>query len=117
VSRNVEVRAGATTRADFHLELRLGCGGRVLGYGDLGELAVAALDATGKLVARVELNRNGFFRIDGLRPGSYRLELRHARTGTVLASQTVEITDRFVFGRNFVAAQGTSAGTPSPQPR
>lgn len=117
VSRNVEVRAGATTRADFHLELRLGCGGRVLGYGDLGELAVAALDATGKLVARVELNRNGFFRIDGLRPGSYRLELRHARTGTVLALQTVEITDRFVFGRNFVAAQGTSAGTPSPQPR
>ncbi len=117
VSRNVEVRAGATTRADFHLELRLGCGGRVLGYGDPERLAVAALDGAGKLAARVGVSRNGFFRIDGLKPGRYRLELRKAATGAAIASQDVEIIDRFVFGRNFVAAHPAAEGAGNEQPR
>ncbi|HZP65077.1 MAG TPA: hypothetical protein VFB32_02100 [Rudaea sp.] len=108
-ARNVEVRSGATTRADFHLELSLGCAGRVLGYGDTQGLAVAVLDASGKRVAQADVSRFGFFRIDGLKPGSYRLELRNA-AGAAIASLTVDIVDRFVFGLKFAAAGTGDAG-------
>jgi hypothetical protein len=102
-ARNVEVRSGATTRADFHLELSLGCAGRVVGYGDTQLLQVAVLDGAGQVVKRVAISQYGFFRADGLKPGNYHLELRNAATGAAIATLPLSITDRFVFGRDFRA--------------
>ena len=113
-ARNVEVRSGATTRADFHLELSLGCAGRVEGYGDTQALQVAVLDGANKVVKRAAVSQYGFFRADGLKPGVYRLELRDS-TGAPIAVTPVSITDRFVFGRNFRAGRTEDVGKPQDQ--
>lgn len=115
-ARNVEVRSGTTTRADFHLELRLGCAGRVRGYGDPLALWVVALDAGGKVAAQAQPSHYGFFRLEGLKPGTYRVEL-HDAAGAAIASQTVEIAERFVFGRDFVAADAEKTGGAGEKPR
>jgi hypothetical protein len=114
-ARNVEVRSGATTRADFHLELSLGCAGRVEGYGDTKALQVAVLNGAGQVVKSVAISQYGFFRADGLKPGSYRLELRDAATGAAIATLPLSIADQFVFGRNFRAGRAEDAGKPQDQ--
>jgi hypothetical protein len=116
-ARNVEVRAGATTRADFHLELRLGCAGRVQGYGDTKQLRVVVFDTAGTVAASTGVSAYGFFRADGLRPGSYRIELQSSATGAALASLPLSIVDRFVFGRDFTAAGAVDEGKPQSPPQ
>lgn len=115
--RNVEVRAGATTRADFHLELRLGCAGRVKGYGDPKKLNVVVLDANGANAATASVSTYGFYRADGLKPGTYRIELRDGTGGAALASLPLQIVDRFVFGRDFAATGTDSDAKPEHQPQ
>lgn len=114
-ARNVQVRSGATTRADFHLELSLGCAGRVAGYGDSQALEVDVLDSGNHVAARVAVSHFGFFRADNLKPGSYRIELRNAATGAAIAALPLSITDHFVFGRDFRAGHAEDSGKPQPQ--
>ena len=118
-ARNVEVRSGANTRVDFGLELRLGCAGRVEGHGDSAGLRIAILGSDGQLVTQVRPSASGFYRVDALAPGRYRIELRTADTGATLASLPMALTDRFVFGQDFrkgAPAGEAPAATPDPQP-
>lgn len=114
-ARNVEVRSGATTRADFRLELRLGCAGRVEGHADPQTLAIAIIDADGQVVTRPSISPSGFYRADGLEPGSYRIELRRGEAGSAVASLVLTLTDRFVFGMDFRGDQADST-LPPPEP-
>ncbi|MEZ5520803.1 MAG: hypothetical protein R3F08_04935 [Dokdonella sp.] len=100
-TRNVEVRSGATTRADFPLELVLGCAGRIEDYAEVQTLGIVILDASGQVVTRASISPSGFYRADGLKPGQYRIELRRSETGSTIATLALTLTDRFVFGMDF----------------
>ena len=92
--RRVEVRSGAATRVDFGLELRLGFAGRVLGA-DGAPLATRALevfDPSGARVAGARSDAWGYYRIDGLPAGRYRVR---ADGG---AARDVRLEREFVFG-------------------
>ena len=116
-ARNVEVRSGATTRADFRLELRLGCAGRVEGHADPQTLTIAIIDADGQVVTRPSISPSGFYRADGLEPGSYRIELRRGEAGSAVASLALTLTDRFVFGMDFRGDHADSTLPPPDPPR
>jgi len=88
----------------------------VRGYGDPAGLRVAALDAGGAVAAQAPVSHYGFFRLENLKPGSYRVELRDA-AGAAIAFQTVVIAERFVFGRDFVAAGAEKTGGVDEKPR
>ncbi len=92
----VEVRAGATTRADIALTLQLGCAGRV--YSKDGRpmqgATIVALDPRGHVVGNAKTGPLGFYRIDGLPPGHYSL-----RSGT--HTREITLTRSFVYGQNF----------------
>ena len=85
--------------------------GRVQGYGDPRQLQIVVRNNEGAVAGRAAVSAYGFFRTDNLKPGSYRIELQNAATGAAIASLPVTITDRFVFGRNFVAAQTEDEGS------
>ncbi|MBU6246347.1 MAG: carboxypeptidase regulatory-like domain-containing protein [Xanthomonadaceae bacterium] len=91
----VEVRAGATTRADFAMQLRVGMAGRLTdGAGKpLAGAVVRVLDASGQLVTSVYSNALGYFRVDQLAPGDYTLQ-----SGT--ARRRVRLDRRFVYGQD-----------------
>ncbi len=74
--RRVQVRAGAVTRLDFAIALRLGFAGRVSGPDGAGraELALEVHDAEGKRVAQGRSDAWGYYRFDGLPPGRYRVQ-------------------------------------------
>jgi hypothetical protein len=111
-ARNVEVRSGVTTRADFRLELRLGCAGRIEGYADPGALSVHIVDVGAQRVTRATISASGFYRTDGLEPGSYRIELRRNGAGSLVASLPLILSDRFVFGMDFHADGAKKAPIP-----
>ncbi|RYD16146.1 MAG: carboxypeptidase regulatory-like domain-containing protein [Lysobacteraceae bacterium] len=73
--RRVEVRAGAATRVDFGLALRLGFAGRVLDAAGepLADRALEVFDAEGRRVATARSDAWGYYRIDGLAAGPYRV--------------------------------------------
>ena len=114
-ARNVEVRSGATTRADFRLELLLGCAGRVQGFRDPGRLRIALVDMEGQLIDETRLSDSGFYRADGLQPGAYRILLHRGDRAVPLASLPLKLTDRFEFGLDFQGGDA-EAGTPIPTP-
>jgi hypothetical protein len=110
-ARNIEVRSGATTRADFRLELLLGCAGRVQGFGAPERLSIRIVDAQGRFVTEARISSSGFYRADGLQPGDYLIQLRDNEAGPPLASLAFSLTDRFVFGQDF---HGTDAEVETP---
>ena len=68
----VQVRAGVTTTADFHVSLRLGFAGRVTRDGQpLANVAIEILDAQGKAVKTLSSDQWGYYRVDDLPPGTY----------------------------------------------
>ncbi len=68
----VQVRAGVTTQADFRVHLRLGFAGRLTRAGlPLPDQLIEVLDAKGRPVRRTDSDQWGYFRIDGLPPGTY----------------------------------------------
>ena len=82
-------------------------------------MRIAIIGSDGELVTQVRPSASGFYRADGLAPGSYRIELRSADTGATLASLSMALTDRFVFGQDFRKGAhdgGAPATTPDPQP-
>ena len=100
-ARNIEVRSGATTRADFTLELLLGCAGRIQGYADRQQLRITLVDADGRFVTAARISDSGFYRVDGLPPGTYRILLQRGEENAALATRPLILTDRFVFGQDF----------------
>ena len=93
----VEVRSGATTRADFAMRLVLGFAGRVVDAQGQprGDATVSAIDAQGHVAATTRTDVRGYYRIDQLPPGSYSV-----RAGT--ASRAVTLQRAFVYGRDLV---------------
>ncbi len=90
----VQVRAGVTTQADFSVHLRLGFAGRLTRAGlPLANQSIAIFDASGKRVGQVDSDQWGYFRIDGLPPGSY---TARAAGG----SRQVTLTNAFLFQQN-----------------
>ncbi|MDE3141649.1 MAG: carboxypeptidase regulatory-like domain-containing protein [Pseudomonadota bacterium] len=68
----VQVRAGVTTTANFHVSLRLGFAGRVTRDGQpLANVAIEILDAQGKAVKTLSSDQWGYYRVDDLPPGTY----------------------------------------------
>jgi hypothetical protein len=112
-ARNIEVRSGVTTRADFNLELRLGCAGRIEHYPDPKVLRIAIIDAEGQLVTKTRASASGFYRADGLKPGTYRIELHRGEAGSPIASLPLTLTTRFVFGMDFSGDQTDPVSPPS----
>lgn len=102
-ARNVQVRRGGVTDLTFDLEILLGFAGKAVlpGVSDLASLRVEVIDASGALVNTTTLNRFGYYRVENLKPGRYRLRLLD-KTGAVLAMRsTVNLVDTFLFGQNF----------------
>jgi hypothetical protein len=94
-ARRVEVRSGAATRIDFGLELRLGFAGRAL-HADgtpAPALAIGVLDPAGNGVANTLTDAWGYYRIDGLPPGRYRVQ-----GAAAVAPRDVLLEGKFVFG-------------------
>ncbi len=101
-ARNVQVRRGGVTDLTFDLEILLGFAGKAVlpGVSELANLRVEVLDASGALAQKTTLNRFGYYRVDNLKPGQYRVQLLD-KNGKVLASlDSVTLVDTFVFGQN-----------------
>ncbi len=102
--RNVQVRSGAVTNANFDTALRLGFAGRVLNVPNnvsLSQYRVEIMDEKGVLVDRLGVNKLGFYRADSLPPGSYRAILRDQDGTQIAAIKAVALIDRFVFAQDF----------------
>jgi hypothetical protein len=93
----VEVRAGIVTPVMFPMELRLGIAGRVRGTdgAPAADRDLAVEDAAGRVVAQGRTDVWGYYRIDGLSPGRYRLRL----VGDATSPATwIELERDFLFG-------------------
>lgn len=92
--RRVEVRSGAATRIDFGLQLRLGFAGRAQ-HADgtpAPGLALEVLDPSGQPVASAPTDAWGYYRVDGLPAGRYRVQSAAVEPREVLLER------EFVFG-------------------
>jgi len=92
-TRNVEVRAGSTTPLGFGLNARLGCAG--FAGREAAGWTVRAIDGE-REVARTPVNAIGYYRLDGLPRGRYRLELV-AGDGHVAAERALSLEGAFLF--------------------
>ncbi|UXI67406.1 carboxypeptidase regulatory-like domain-containing protein [Tahibacter amnicola] len=106
--RRVEVRAGSLTRVDFGLELRLGLAGKVTDTSGkpLADHTIEVVDAEGQSRGKAQSSQFGYFRVDGLPPGRYKVRAVDA-SGAILAEGEAVLDDRFVFGVELKAAAGS----------
>jgi hypothetical protein len=111
--RRVEVRAGSLTRVDFGLELRLGLAGQVRGADGKPavDIDVLVVDATGAIRARARSNTNGYYRLDGLPPGTYALRAVD-RLERTLVETSLTLGERFLFGRELVLPADPNRSSP-----
>ncbi len=92
----VQVRAGVTTTANFHISLQLGFAGRITrGTTPLANAPIEILDARGNIVQRTDSDAWGYYRIDGLMPGTYRVRVAGS-------TRVVTLTRSFLFQQNLV---------------
>ena len=91
----VEVRPGVATPVEFPLALRLGFGGRVFGVDGAPRtgLGLVVEDAAGVVVGKAQTDAWGYYRVDDLAPGRYRL-----RTADGTQSRSVELAGQFRLG-------------------
>ncbi|MFC5489078.1 carboxypeptidase regulatory-like domain-containing protein [Dokdonella soli] len=109
--RRVEVKAGAVTRLDFPVTLRLGMAGRVnerAGH-PLAGARVTVTDGAGKVLAEATSDAWGYYRIDGLAPASYRVS---ASAAGKQATRTTTLSDRFLFEQDLIIDATTEHGEP-----
>lgn len=97
-TRNVEVRAGSSTPLEFMLSARLGCAG-FAGVESAG-LEVRVLDGE-RTATATRVNAIGYYRIDGLAAGRYRLQLVDA-DGRVAAERELSLSDTFLFQQDLI---------------
>jgi hypothetical protein len=108
----VEVAEGATTRVEFRVGLRLGAAGRLLHAdgtpAEGGEVRV--LDGEGRVRARATASAFGYYRVDGLPPGSYSLVWLD-EAGRIRAGRRLDLSDTFVFAQDL--REGADSGVSS----
>ena len=94
----VQVRAGVTTTANFHVSLRLGFAGRVTRDGQpLANVAIEILDAQGKVVKTLSSDQWGYYRVDDLPPGTYTVRADGA-------SRSVTLQRAFLYQQDLAVA-------------
>ncbi len=100
--RWAQVAAGASTSVDFRVDLLLGMAGRVRTGEAIAadRLRIVIEDGSGRRLRDVAPNDFGYYRVDGLTPGSYRLRLLldDAEVGTATAT----LSNDFLFNQDFV---------------
>ena len=99
-SINAEIAPGALTSVKFSVEAEYGAAGRLTdasGEG-LANMTLVVLDARGTEVARTKSNEFGYFRIDQLRPGHYRLKQAGDGGHEDKVLKSFEITNDYLFG-------------------
>ena len=100
----VEVAAGAATTLRFRVEVRLGAAGRLYGVdgGPSAGGSIHVLDDEGRVRARSAVSAFGYYRIDGLPPGTYRA-VWIDEDGATLGQRELVLTDTFVFAQDIHA--------------
>jgi len=93
----VEVRAGVVTPVQFPLDLRLGFAGRVRNVDGTpaAQRELVVENTAGASVAHLRTDAWGYYRVDGLAPGRYRLRVAGDSS---LPATWVELRTAFVFG-------------------
>ena len=96
ISPLVQVKSGATTKADFSVSLSLGIAGKVTSSSGktIANKLITATNVASHAMATTKVDSLGFYRIDNLSPGSYLIETDNLK-------KNVEIKNTFVFGENF----------------
>ncbi|MBL8301054.1 MAG: hypothetical protein JNN30_22150 [Rhodanobacteraceae bacterium] len=97
-ARNVEVRAGSSTPLEFTLHVQLGCAG-FAGI-DAAGLSVRVLDGE-RTAATTRVSSIGYYRIDGLAPGRYRLQLVDGSGNTAVERELI-LDNRFLFQQDLI---------------
>ncbi len=97
-----EVAAGASTTVDFRADLLLGAAGRITSRAaiDADRLAVVVIDETGQTRQQVRPNDFGYYRVDGLAPGRYRL--RTLLDGREVSDLPLVLDSEFLFHQNVI---------------
>lgn len=97
-----QVAAGASTSVDFRAELVLGVAGRITLDDAVSSerVRVIVLNDTGPVQNPTRPNDFGYYRIDGLPPGEYRLRL--LLDDVEIATLPVTLTSQFLFNQNFI---------------
>ena len=94
-----EVAPGAVTSFDFETHVEFGAAGRVLDAAGEGvpDLTVLVVDAGGNEIGRTDTNSFGYYRVDGLAPGSYVVKTDGAKA-VAPRSRSFSIGNDYVFG-------------------
>ncbi len=110
----VEVSAGAVTRVDFEISLLLGAAGRAYDVdgSHIQQGKVRVVDAYGRTL-ETPLNQFGYYRVDGLPPGRYRLALVDP-DGALRSERTLTLDDDFLFGVDLQTRSGTETAEADP---
>lgn len=100
---NAEVASAAVTRVDFAVIPEFGIAGRLTDTAGraLPNLGIETLDSTGAVVGRARSDRFGYYRLDGLPPGLYTLQLAPAELSGLAEPRprtSFEIRNDFLFG-------------------
>lgn len=102
----VEVAEGSITPVDFKVVLRLGAAGQLLGTdgapADGGRVQV--VDDEGRVRARATATAFGYYRVDGLPPGAYRI-LWLDDGDALIGERSLVLTDTFVFSEDIQATK------------
>jgi hypothetical protein len=114
----VEVAQGATTSVEFRVVLRLGAAGQLRWSADdaARDGEVLVLDAQDRVRTRATVSRFGYYRVDGLPPGDYRLRWQDA-AGAVRAELPLTLVDRFLFGQDLTADRQAGVSSDGQGPR
>ncbi len=108
----VRVENGAVTPVAFFVRVEYGAAGQVTADGrPLSGHAVDVFNAKGERIDTVYTDRFGYFRIDGLTPGTYvlRSTLHTADGKTVTAERDITVTDDFIFDQNLTFSSTASS--------
>ena len=105
-----EVKAGSVTTVDFDVDILFGLAGQVsqAGQRPLANASVALVDEQGTTQATAMTNQFGYYRMDQVPTGRYRL-LIGDDPAQPLAGRVVEVKDDFLFGQDVVVASEESA--------
>ncbi len=104
------VAPGAVTSMTFDTVVLYGAAGQVVDKAGnaLAGFAVVVQDTAGKVVGESETNTFGYYRVDNLPPGSYRLAVRDAE-GRRLASRNFIVASDYAFEVDLKVAKTVAA--------
>jgi Carboxypeptidase regulatory-like domain len=109
----VKVAHGAVTRVDFSADVRYGAAGRIedRNGAPLIDVLLRVRNAEGQEVAQVHTDAFGLYRVDGLAPGRYRLDIE---APGITGATEFELSDGFRFGIDLEASAATTESAREP---